>query len=237
MASPLPGQTAQPVILMTRGLGVTVPAATIAADAVVSETHTRTNTVTDHPVEEGANISDHSRPEPDRVSVELYVSDTPASVEQMQRAQKFMQQAGLGAVLNPDGESSVAAVPGYSRAVRDRLDGYRLAGQLVTVATAIKLYQSMVIESIAETRTAKEAEAFHATISFKFIRVVQNKLTRRVIAKDPSVQPKVKTGAQTPQTDAVPQSQLDKGYENAKGKGFTPAGVGAFISGTFGGGT
>lgn len=237
MATPLPADTSQPVLLMTRGRGVSVPSATIAADAVVSEQHTRTNTVTDHPVEEGANISDHSRPEPDRVQVEIYVSDTPLSVEQMQRAQKFMQQAGVGAVLDPDGSSGVAAVPGYSRAVRDRLDAYRLAGQLVTVATAIKLYQSMVIESIAETRTAKDAEAFHATISFKFIRVVQNKLTRRVVAKDPSVHPKVKTGAQTPQDNAVPQSQLDKGYENAKGKGFSSSGVGAFFSGVFGGGS
>jgi hypothetical protein len=235
MATPLPGDTAQPVLLMTRGRGVSVPSATIAADAVVSETHTRTNTVTDHPVEEGANISDHSRPEPDRVQVEIYVSDTPLSVEQMQRAQKFMQQAGIGAILDPSGQASVAAVPGYSRAVRDRLEQYQLTGQLVTVATAIKLYQSMVIESVTENRSAKDAEAFHATIAFKFIRVVQNKLTRRVVAKDPRAQPKVKTGAQTPQDNAVPQSQLDKGYENARGK--TGAGAaGAFISGVFGGG-
>jgi uncharacterized protein YaaR (DUF327 family) len=235
MATPAPPDSAQPLLVMTLARGASAGAASIAADAVVQEVHTGQNTITDHPVEEGFNPSDHSRPEPDRLQVEMYVSDTPLSIEQTQRAQKFMQQAGIGTILSPGGNNQIADVVGYSRAVRDRLHQYRVAGTLVTVTTAIKTYVSMAIESIAETRTAQDAEAFHATVTFKFIRVVQNKLTRRVVSKDTRVGSKVKTGNKTVQKDAVPQSQLDKGYENAQGKTGVNA-VGAFISGVFGGG-
>lgn len=220
---------------MTLARGAAVQGAAIAADAVVSETHTRSNTVTDHPVEEGVNVSDHSRPEPDTLQVEMYISDTPTSLEQTQRAQKFMQQAGLNAGATTQGNSQISEVPGYSRAVRDRLDQYRLQATLLTVTTAIKTYTSMVVQSISETRTAKDAEAFHATVTFKFIRVVQNKLTRRVVSKDGRVGNKAKTGNKTTQQNSVEQSQLDKGYENAKGKSGINA-AGAFISGVFGGG-
>lgn len=245
MATPLPAGTAQPIILMTRARGVTVPNPTIAADAVMTESHSGSNTITDHPVETGFNASDHSRPNPDQLSVEIYVSDTPLSIDQMQRAQNFMQQSGI---LNPYGPSSVPtgllapygpginqvqAVPGYSRAVRDRLQNYRITGTLLTVSTAIKTYTSMMIESISENRSAQDAEALHATINFKFIRVVQNQLVKRVVASDPRVGPKVKTGNQTVQQDAIPDSQLLKGQENAAGKTGVAA-FGAFGAGVFG---
>lgn len=203
------------------------------------------NTITDHPVEVGFNASDHSRPNPDQLQVEIYVSDTPLSIEQMQRAQKFMQQSGVinpyssesapTGLLNPYGVgiSDVIAVPGYSRAVRDRLQQYRITGVLLTVSTAIKTYTSMMIESISEQRSAQDAEALHATINFKFIRVVQNQLVRRVVATDTSVGPKTKTGSQTVQQDEVPESALSNGYENAKGKKGISA-VGSFAAGTFG---
>jgi hypothetical protein len=56
-----------------------------------------------------------------------------------------------------------------------------------------------------------------------------------VVSKDTRVGPKTKTGNKTVQKDAVQQSQLDKGYENAKGKSGVNA-LGAFVSGVFGGG-
>jgi hypothetical protein len=50
---------------------------TLTLDASVRETHTGSNTVTDHPVELGSNIADHSRPDPDQLSMEARISNTP----------------------------------------------------------------------------------------------------------------------------------------------------------------
>jgi hypothetical protein len=236
MAQPSTTDDKQPVLVMTRPRGAAVPQAAISADAVLSEVHTGTNTVTDHPVEDGVNISDHSRPEPDKLQVELIVSDTPLSLVQMQRAQQFMQQAGIGVIQNPfDGTQTIAAVPGYSAAVLARLWKYKDDGTLLSVVTSLRYYRSMEIESISAPRDSKTNSALRCSISFKFVRVVQNKLTRRVVAKDKRVGSKTKTGSTTVQKDAVEQSQLDKGYENAKGKSGVNA-VGAFVSGVFGGG-
>lgn len=48
-----------------------------AFDVVSNETHDAVMQITSHPVEEGANVSDHARPEPIRLTVEGYVSNTP----------------------------------------------------------------------------------------------------------------------------------------------------------------
>jgi hypothetical protein len=44
-------------------------------DVVESESHDHVLTITDHPVEEGANVSDHAREEPTRLTLEGFVSN------------------------------------------------------------------------------------------------------------------------------------------------------------------
>lgn len=49
----------------------------ITLDVASKVQHTSTNQVTDHPVETGANISDHVRPEPNVLTIEGVISNTP----------------------------------------------------------------------------------------------------------------------------------------------------------------
>lgn len=46
-------------------------------DATIRETHTHTSTVTDHPVETGSNVADHIRPDPDSLTMDAHISNTP----------------------------------------------------------------------------------------------------------------------------------------------------------------
>jgi hypothetical protein len=46
-------------------------------DVISLENHDLVSTVTEHPVETGSNISDHTLPEPQRFTLEGYISDTP----------------------------------------------------------------------------------------------------------------------------------------------------------------
>ena len=49
----------------------------LAFDAVVSLSPEDSVTITDHPVEQGSNITDHARDEPERLSIEGIVSTVP----------------------------------------------------------------------------------------------------------------------------------------------------------------
>lgn len=49
-------------------------------DVSLSETHSVSAEVTDHPVEEGANIADHIRPQPRTFSMQGFVTNTPIEV-------------------------------------------------------------------------------------------------------------------------------------------------------------
>lgn len=52
----------------------------IRVDATVQAAHMYVNTVTDHPVERGANITDHVRPDPVRLNLVGVVSNAPISL-------------------------------------------------------------------------------------------------------------------------------------------------------------
>lgn len=46
-------------------------------DSLIAETHEDTLTITDHPVEEGVDVSDHAREEPTRLTLEGFISNVP----------------------------------------------------------------------------------------------------------------------------------------------------------------
>ena len=75
-------------------------------DAVLSEEHERDAEVTDHSVEQGVAITDHVRPEPDRLTLEVFVSNTPV----------YSADAVLQAVvLNVASPTDAAGLPGRMR--------------------------------------------------------------------------------------------------------------------------
>jgi hypothetical protein len=203
---------------------------TIVLDASVSETHTLTNTVTYHPVEEGAAVSDHSRPEPDEITLEGLVSNTPLSRDQQTRA---IQSGSVTFQSSAPQEN-----PGRAEDAFRQLKALRDAGTLVSVVTTLRTYgatdeDKMAITSISIPRDYRTADAFRFTITLRRVRVVKNKLTRNVVAKDKRVGSKVKKGTETPKDAGVNKSQLAKGYDAAQGK----SGLDAFssaVKGTFG---
>lgn len=139
----------------------------VTVDACVSESHLRANTVTDHPVEEGAPISDHSRPEAARVQLECVVSNTP-----------------LGGAAGYD----------YAAGFWQRLEDLSDTPRLIDVATVRKRYTSMAIENVSSPVDVQSSQALKFTVALKHVRIVKNKLTRTVRAKDPRAQSKKKMG-------------------------------------------
>lgn len=166
--------------------------ATIISDATISEQHNESNTVTDHPVEEGVPVTDHSRPNPDRPTFECYISNSPVDPTQQSRA---VQQAGFTFQSSSANNSKVGATQGYAQQAYEKLRKLRLQGTLLTVVSTVRTYKSMVIESISIPVSTWDKDALHFTITFKQIRVVKNKLT--TTSANPRVA-NVKKGKQVP---------------------------------------
>lgn len=179
----------------------------VAIDCTVTETHTATATVTEHPVESGANITDHIRPDPVQLSITGIVSDTPIGSKQIQRA----IEAGGTKVQITERETPANAA-GFGRAAWAKLDAIRIAGKPVKVVTRDKTYESMALVSLSVPKESKTGGALNFTAQFKQVRIVYNRTTRVVVAKAPKAHKKQDTGKQP--TAAVepekPRSILSK---------------------------
>jgi hypothetical protein len=186
------------VTVIARPGKITTDSVQIVMHAVPSETHTLANTITDHPVEQGFNASDHCRPEPEIVQMDCRISNTPlssTSATEAVRAGEFTVQTTTSAA---EAAGAIGDTDGYAFQQWRKLKDLREKGTLVKVSTTLGDYDSMAIQSITAPRNARNYDAVAFSITFKHVRVVQNKLTRTTVAKDPRVQKKKSAGTKTP---------------------------------------
>lgn len=125
-------------------------------DATVSESHAFDLDVTDHPVEEGADITDNARIRPAVITLSCIVSDTPLA-------------AVASARDLPGGGGGAPSDEAYARmlAIRD-------AREPVVVTTSIATYANMVLQSLSIPRAASDGESLRFSATFKEVRIVKN---------------------------------------------------------------
>lgn len=173
----------------------------LALDCTVTETHTATSTVTEHPVESGANITDHIRPDPVQLSITGIVSDTPIGSRQVQRS----IEVG-GASVQVTQQEPPSSATGFGRAAWAKLDAIRTAAKPVKVVTRDKTYESMALVSLSVPKEAKTGGALYFTAQFKQVRIVYNRTTKVVVAKAPKSHKKQDTGKQPTAELAQPKN-------------------------------
>lgn len=181
-------------------------------DVTRSEQHAGEVEVTEHPVEEGFNVTDHARPKPDTLTLDCIVSNTPLNRTQKKRVVKAFGQAFETTTL-ADQKQGVA---GYAEAAYQKLLQLKNAGDLIRVITQIRTYSSMIISNLSVPRDNKTGDALAFTIAFRQVRVVRNKSTRKVVAKEPKAQPRTKTGKQTPKTTDEATKKKSIAYSTAE---------------------
>ena len=127
-------------------IGIRTSIGGLVFDAVFKEDHTSNLTMTDHPVETGASLTDHAFIEPAEVSFEIGVSDSAI------RTGSF----GTG-----------------SRSVRAYQELLRLQKRRVpmTVVTRLRTYRNMLISSIIAPRDFATMHALKATIMMREIMI------------------------------------------------------------------
>lgn len=143
---------------------------TVTLDASIRETHSTRVKITDHPVEQGVDISDHLRQEPDRVTIEGVVTNTPLGNTQP----AFVSVAG-NQNTPPFSflRTSIYVMNLAENAYYALLD---LAGadNLITVVTALRVYENMAMESLDVPRDAKIGQSVKFTATFKEVQIVLN---------------------------------------------------------------
>lgn len=167
----------------------------IAWDATVTESHTLANDITDHPVEEGSNVADHIRRKPDVLVIEAMVTDTPLTDD--------------GTVVE---SASAALVEGRAVAIYNQLRELA-AGQVFTVTTGVRDYDSMAIEGIDLPRSLQTGKALRFTLRMKQIRIVRTKIVNLPKTNLARAKPKQKLGKATivafaEAAEAVARAQL-----------------------------
>jgi hypothetical protein len=157
----------------------------VAFDAVVRETYTSTAIVTRHPVEQGADITDHVREEPDGLSLEGVISNTPTATNLL----------GGG---TPQVPSPTRAESAYGA-----LFALKEAREPVTVYTSKNDYEDMVITSLERTRDAPTGDSVIVSMKFEKIRVVESREVDAPV-RPPNVQKPKKTLGKKPKAPEPP---------------------------------
>lgn len=167
---------------------------TFSAYVTLEEQHSDELVITDHPVEQGAQISDHAYKKPAELTITIgWTNSSRASVTSLQFGN-------------------------YSSYAYDRLLQLQKLRELVNISTGKRKYLNMLIRSISVTTDARTENALIATLNCREIIVVQTSTTQLVPAENQAMPQKTgqSTNAGTKQPQATNTSLLYQGVSAGK---------------------
>jgi hypothetical protein len=116
---------------------ISAPDSQIAFDATTNEQHDSTVTVTEHPIEDGATITDHIQNDPDGLQLQGIISDNPILLNVEADKEPSV----------PGGDPDLRVKEAYAEFLR-----LKEAGSLLEVTTELRNYADMVITAISVRR-------------------------------------------------------------------------------------
>ena len=235
---------------------------TVIFDVITTMTPEDTVDITEHPVEEGANVTDHARSQSGRLTIEGIVGmgpnkvlDTDVGWEKIdlqvqarkagasktfaldipsppvQFSESGLIQAGVGALKGalfgaPKAKVNGATISSYQnsqvtvlqqdsprnrvRDVYDTLLKVKDQHALITVLTLHRDHINMMIERIAEPRTAEDGSSAKFQIDLKQIRTVSSQQVQAPKPSEPRAAKPKSVGSKSPKPDPdpVPKSSV-----------------------------
>lgn len=150
-------------------------------DAYLKTEHTRSVKLTENPVQGGASVVDHSYNEPNKLTIQLAMTDTAVAV---------------GSRFRGGGERSVNA---YKTLVR-----IMTAREPITVSTRFGSYRNMVITNMTTVENRESMNGLDCTITLQEIITATVSIVK--ISRSPQVTGSTNRG--TPQVEEPNQSAL-----------------------------
>lgn len=180
----------------------------IELDASISEMHTGNVEVTEHPVESGFNVADHARPQAETLQIEGFISNTPIPFGGEAAVHTGTYTDASGRVFEwqskSNGYADRAAIA-YS-ALRDLKD----LGAIITVVTALRTYEDMIITALSVPRDASTGNGLRFSATLKQIRVVNAQTVAPTAGEDKTKKKKVLDKKATETAPTPPKSALDQ---------------------------
>jgi len=121
----------------------------ITIDATIEEIHSESLEVTEHPVEFGAQITDHSYNRPSEVMLRCGWSNSSASASSTAIAQVF--------------SSGSLSVDDYVSGIYSQLLALKEAAVPFSIVTTLKIYKNMLITALQTVRDSKTSQALMVT--------------------------------------------------------------------------
>jgi hypothetical protein len=202
---------------------------TLRFDVVTAEGQIRSNLVTEHPVESGASITDHVRPNLNRVELETFVSNSPLNDDRQQITPIPLQLPpepmgfGLNYGVNAVGQivnklifgsqqivAKVLTFPGgaidFVAETIQTLEALRSQGTLIKVVCPNAVYDNMIVESFEIHRSSTTGDSASFNVALREIRVVTSTITNAPTPTIPRAAQTVDKGSQAAATPDVPTS-------------------------------
>lgn len=204
-------------------------AVTLELDVDTQETHDLVSDITEHPVEEGADVTDNVRPRLRRVSIEGFVTDTPLLTNpgvaevaefktlELQIPDRPVQlslsggiQAGIGAIgeaifgPTPPKKATMLTLDDFKsrkRAVYDALEDARIHARICRVLTSLHEYDNMLIESNTPTRSPDDGNGAVFSVVYKEIVQVTSDVVVAPVPAETLGATKKAAGAKNAKTD------------------------------------
>lgn len=209
----------------------------LSFDAIMSVTHVRKATSTEHAVEKGADISDHVKQELDSVSFDACISNEPVkdwnghgmyfSQEELQYTQAKrplpltpggLLIAGVGAAINSVSSPATPVKVGVRRFKKEgnyvaemfaELIKIKESGQLCEVLTTDWNYENMVLVSCELKRKPEDGTAGSFALEFRKVRVVDVAIVPAPKPTQPRAQKPKVDGSKNTEPLTSPVSQPD----------------------------
>jgi hypothetical protein len=137
-------------------------------DAVMRVEHQQEAHITEHPVQTGANISDHAYAMPARVTLDIGMSDAMSAYASSTSSDAAMAAGAWS------GSSKSKSVNAFTE-----ITSWATSRVIVSVGTRLKVYSNMMVESITPEETNKTKTSLRCRVTFKqvFIANVQQVAT------------------------------------------------------------
>ncbi len=176
----------------------------VEMDASIQESHRRTATVTQNPIEDGSNIADHVKLNPQSLTVKGIFSEVPLSFFNSvvgllsSSAANAAQSAlpGIGGAILGDAAALVTGKLGglLTGTPRDPIDAVGYLEELwekrepFTMVTAIKKYEDMVITNLDIPRNAKMGGSLFFTVTLEQIKIAKSAVVQIPAFKVPDAE-------------------------------------------------
>jgi len=155
-------------------------------DATVSDSYEITSEVTDSPVEDGIDISDHARLKPITYQIEGEISETPLNLSASLQGLTTTAGATVGRELGGFGQSAAGIAGGFfgaslfqessnpAKVARDKLEELIQNKTIFTIITKNKKLDDMILTSIRFPRAQGDGRKLKFSATAKQIRIVKS---------------------------------------------------------------